>query len=706
MSVCADRVEYHDPYHGSIRGSYRGRGEFPLNEATSSGLVRLGIKLRSQRFEEDMVELWHPRRFAEFNPGVKLIPNDWDRYTDPQHHSFVSPASYTTKHVFPHEYRLCNRHAAKGHEDGDNSWQISEDASWTEKVTVKKDASVGVEVLNSTYEKELELDLAECQRRSDDTDFVRRTFLHHVFSRHSEGVDTNSSESMIECLTLQYQNMTDEYADEDDGDTDATTETDPDCTHGRVIDQRDSGDVFSVMQVTVRLQRREGFFFLNADLSQRPPMVVAEVNGAPPIGRYRALKKTGYSTDLPYEANSVVGAGQSSAKQFVEGWEPVDSYQADSVIRITESHMVEKPRAPGTFFKFGKTAAGRWLDMSEGRRGFMKLEDPIHVYVITTILNIPSINSASSTVTVKLDVAAYWKDPRMKDMWQKRDVKLTERGNLWAPNIHVVNADELEVNLESLRLINPKTGLIRADYSMQGTVHNVMSLRTFPLDSDIVCIEVQSYGQKQVEIHTGQFFRSDMGPYAQQAKLELEGNPLEEGVKDLAGTAIKALPGASKALEVSGVYNEEDVEKEYRAKLDKLMVRSLLTKVDKDVKEQGLSPDEAWDRGTDWSFFTREEACHIVGIKETKKKKKGALNKLSAMEEFKTEGKQHAEKSKKAKAKAKGKQGDTIANPMFAGGTEPETPEAEEDEDGAEVDKEWEVRILESIRINSSSIPF
>ena len=59
-----------------------------------------------------------------------------------------------------------------------------------------------------------------------------------------------------------------------------------------------------------------------------------------------------------------------------------------------------------------------------------------------------------------------------------------------------------------------------------------------------------------------------------------------------------------------------------------------------------------------------------------------------------------------AQAKAKGKQGDTIANPMFAGGTEPETPEAEEDEDGAEVDKEWEVRILESIRIKSSSIPF
>ena len=74
------------------------------------------------------------------------------------------------------------------------------------------------------------------------------------------------------------------------------------------------------------------------------------------------------------------------------------------------------------------------------------------------------------------------------------------------------------------------------------------------------------------------------------------------------------------------------------------MVRKLLTKIDEDVKE-GLSPDEAWERGTDWSFFTREEACHIVGIKETKKKKKGALNKLSAVEEFKTECNQHAEKA-------------------------------------------------------------
>ena len=127
------------------------------------------------------------------------------------------------------------------------------------------------------------------------------------------------------------------------------------------------------------------------------------------------------------------------------------------------------------------------------------------------------------------------------------------------------------------------------------------------------CIELQAYGQKQVELHTGQFFRSDMAPYAKKAKDELDGNPLAEGAKDLAGTAIKALPGASKALEVSGVYNEEDAEKEKRAKLDKLMVRKLLTQIDEDVKKEGLSPDEAWELGTDWSFFTREEACHIVG---------------------------------------------------------------------------------------------
>ena len=53
-----------------------------LDEATSAGRVSIAIKLRLQRFTQDMVQLWHSRRFKEHNPGVIELGNDWDRFTN------------------------------------------------------------------------------------------------------------------------------------------------------------------------------------------------------------------------------------------------------------------------------------------------------------------------------------------------------------------------------------------------------------------------------------------------------------------------------------------------------------------------------------------------------------------------------------------------------------------------------------------------
>ena len=139
------------------------------------------------------------------------------------------------------------------------------------------------------------------------------------------------------------------------------------------------------------------------------------------------------------------------------------------------------------------------------KRLHSKLEDPVDVYVNVQILNIPSIDSADCRVSLKLNISAFWRDPRMEDMWyvfqqlarlccrlrctssnradrKKPNVTLEERGNLWYPKISCVNADEMETSLSSLRLLAPKTGLLRADFSMAGTIHNPMRLHDFPLD--------------------------------------------------------------------------------------------------------------------------------------------------------------------------------------------------------------------------------
>ena len=102
---------------------------------------------------------------------------------------------------------------------------------------------------------------------------------------------------------------------------------------------------------------------------------------------------------------------------------------------------------------------------------------------------------------------------------KKPNVTLEERGNLWYPKISCVNADEMETSLSSLRLLAPKTGLLRADFSMVGTIHNPMRLHDFPLDTDVIAIELHCHGQARVNLHTRTYLRANSRDTTQEELL-------------------------------------------------------------------------------------------------------------------------------------------------------------------------------------------
>ena len=711
------RLTYHDPYHGYLKAQYRAKGTFPLDEATSAGRVSIAIKLRLQRFTQDMVQLWHSRRFKEHNPGVIELGNDWDRFTNPDHPEFVSPSKYTRLNVLAAEYRQCNGHTADrgfDNDDGDDNDDEPEDA-WGEKLSEKKDTAVGLEVLTSTYDNELLDDIQICEMRKDDPGFVRGIFLANIFKRHlrshpqltdiptRESLTEEHSQWMIDCLKEQYDRMTDNYADEDDGDDDATTESDPDATHGRVVDRRDSGDLFSIMQITLRLQRREGFFFLNSDLRDRPPLSVVKRGGVP-LGRYKVVIKLPFWRELPFQPGGmegVVDQAQALARGhplYYHEWNRLkdavmakkesdfDGKMENIIINVLGVNWVENPRTPGKFFKFARVIEDnddvRYVDMSIGQKGFRKLEDPIHVYVVTTVLNIPAINSAASTVSVKLSVAAYWKDPRMEGMWSKPNVKITEHDSMWYPNLRIVNADEITAEMTTLRLINPETGLLRADYDMRGTIHNPMSLHSFPLDTDIVAIELHAYGQKRVELHTKREFRSGIHKYFRKAST------LDELATVTRSTAAAVRGTARKSSE------------EHQRLLDRKMVQGLHEELEKDEQahrggEGGSdrdltaalgvtdAQDTAWYRDTDFCIFTRAEVNHMVGIEDRSGSFHTAKKKSNK-----------SQKQKGSKAGGGGGSGSSpVSNPMFSsGGADDDSASSidpmHESQD-LEVDEDW-----------------
>lgn len=62
------------PEYGIVRAQYTASGEFPLNTATSDGMVKIKIKLHPARSFEDAVEVWHARAFNSVMEQVQKFP--------------------------------------------------------------------------------------------------------------------------------------------------------------------------------------------------------------------------------------------------------------------------------------------------------------------------------------------------------------------------------------------------------------------------------------------------------------------------------------------------------------------------------------------------------------------------------------------------------------------------------------------------------
>lgn len=122
------------------------------------------------------------------------------------------------------------------------------------------------------------------------------------------------------------------------------------------------------------------------------------------------------------------------------------------------------------------------------------------MYVCLSIHNIVEISGPDSTVDLRLMVSAYWRDSRMRKFSGKN--KVLQHDSIWHPQISVLNEDDMTNSLHQIQLLSSKTGLLRADYDLVGTVHNHMDLHEFPFDTDIISIELHCKGQNFVNLHT------------------------------------------------------------------------------------------------------------------------------------------------------------------------------------------------------------
>ena len=100
MRFVLKRRVYEYPEFGIVRAQYTASGEFPLNTATTEGMVKIKLKLHPRRSFEDAVEVWHARAFdsvmAEVFPGKGLmLVDEWRLLTD--------PVKITEKRHFPIE---------------------------------------------------------------------------------------------------------------------------------------------------------------------------------------------------------------------------------------------------------------------------------------------------------------------------------------------------------------------------------------------------------------------------------------------------------------------------------------------------------------------------------------------------------------------------------------------------------------------------
>lgn len=139
--------------------------------------------------------------------GLALV-DEWRELTDSGCPGFVTPAKYTQKHIFTNEYRLSNRHMG---------------AKKLAELNGRKDAEVGIEVLTTSYVKELAMDLAilkqlEQKASSEDCGPIDKKeiekeaneiFMKHAFKRHMKFAKSGAMtlKEYLPILEVQFNEM-------------------------------------------------------------------------------------------------------------------------------------------------------------------------------------------------------------------------------------------------------------------------------------------------------------------------------------------------------------------------------------------------------------------------------------------------------------------------------------------------------------------
>lgn len=100
-----------------------------------------------------------------------------------------------------------------------------------------------------------------------------------------------------------------------------------------------------------------------------------------------------------------------------------------------------------------------YLDVEDRRRE--AVGEPCHVYIHTIVENIPAVEGHLSQVSIKLHCMAFWRDERMVGIWKEPNRLLKDHGMMWYPKLELENNEAVTRELDCIRLLDPKTGLLQ-----------------------------------------------------------------------------------------------------------------------------------------------------------------------------------------------------------------------------------------------------
>jgi hypothetical protein len=474
MSFEAIRGVYLDPQKGMVRMQYRGTGQCPLASANDEGQVAVKLKLRLLRYTDNWVELWHPRHADMIG---RALDDGWSRLTDrdvnKDNHNFLTPEEYTHEFLLSQEYRLCNRHAYQEDEQDD---------------FLRVDNKVGFQVLTSTYLKEIVEDLvalsmkkgrseAEALRTvsldrfslkktreqgetsklidarkdlmnqlAEDLSFLddgsedsERFVMLHYFGKKSKAIQKKLCAKNIAEQLIDLQ----EEIELGNASLDEWNEcpVDPELAKSREAEERAKLDSMILAELREeaakwgidagRMMRADGTDGKRAEMSR----LILRAQGI--TGNRRRSATHGW---CQVQADNTVDSPNFSVFQLTI------RLQRHEEFYYLNPSLVHQPEAP-----LNET------DDTDTR---------LHVWVQNTVHSLKDIDAAASSVSVKLHTAAFWIDKRLRKAMMHR--RVLNPKYVWYPQLDVASKETLEVTILRLELINADTGLVRADYSLDG----------------------------------------------------------------------------------------------------------------------------------------------------------------------------------------------------------------------------------------------